>query len=975
MERSDDDEDSLSRDLSPGDSDDENPEYAERDPTGRYGRYDEVLGKGAYKTVYRAFDDLEGIEVAWNQVNIRNKLHKDGDMERLYSELHLLKMLKHDNIMKFCNAWVDPRCQNVNFITEIFTSGTLRQYRQKHRHVNLRGIKHWARQILQGLVYLHSHNPPVIHRDLKCDNIFINGNSGEVKIGDLGLAVILSQAPAAHSVIGTPEFMAPELYEEHYNELVDIYSFGMCLLELITLEYPYSECTNAAQIYKRVTSGRKPEALNKVKNLEMRKFVEKCLTTASERLHAKELLMDQFLQTDKHQGVLDSHQPTILDPYDDLRDLYPLLRGSNSQLASQSEDGGEGGDVCLEKVTVEGRAGQSSPLPSKDHGLDFQSRALRQKRRDFRIKVRKQDDKKVLVRFRIISSKGGVRYIQFDFELETDTAIDVANEMVTELDLIDQDPTVIAGMIDAELMALLPDWKPGPCCEEAEFSEAVAMQPELMTSDGEGPNKLDILPAFESAGAPCSLNGTLVHGRFEEVGVNLSGSHHARQEAEGICFSDFSSEQFEGGGSDLSLDASFDRLNAETCSNDLLALQRMEEVVNDIRLETSVPTGDHGLSSFERGLIMHKLDGDDYSEELGLLMLQQKSEMRYLKSKHNLELLDLTDQLSKEAQRSISLPFSEGQLSQEADNIAEQSNERSAGEICQDADTEVAKTLPKTSKDRFESTTFKAILKGPHEPVDTSNVLVRTQLNEVCLDAYLQPETSFDHDLKVQIEEAMLIHHQELLDASNVLVRTELSKELCLDAYLQSETSFDHNLKAQIMAGHCNLLCEDSDKDRGTLDGVTLDIEKETKVGRLDSFTLVEMGIAPSGESSESKGFTSSHELQVSTEPCWLHTSTQEQDFITKRQSSFEYYKAASFQKEKVLPDQHGAREKLFESLDAKLDKMEQLKKLQLKKSIADLEAKTLECFSQSSSYKAKRVGKTPVASIQSCQPASLGRH
>lgn len=52
--------------------------------------------------------------------------------------------------------------------------------------------------------------------------------------------------------LGTPEFMAPELYEEEYNELVDIYAFGMCLLELVTLEYPYIECINAAQIYKKV---------------------------------------------------------------------------------------------------------------------------------------------------------------------------------------------------------------------------------------------------------------------------------------------------------------------------------------------------------------------------------------------------------------------------------------------------------------------------------------------------------------------------------------------------------------------------------------------------------------------------------------------------------------------------------------------------------------------------------------------------
>jgi len=147
-------------------------------------------------------------------------------------------------------------------------------------------VKKWSKQILEGLYYLHSNNPPIIHRDLKCDNIFVNGNQGEVKIGDLGLAAILQQANSAHRVIGyisfeivillffffffcgllrescvilivslgTPEFMAPELYEEEYNELVDIYAFGMCLLELVTVEYPYVECANAAQIYKKVTS-------------------------------------------------------------------------------------------------------------------------------------------------------------------------------------------------------------------------------------------------------------------------------------------------------------------------------------------------------------------------------------------------------------------------------------------------------------------------------------------------------------------------------------------------------------------------------------------------------------------------------------------------------------------------------------------------------------------------------------------------
>jgi serine/threonine protein kinase len=97
-----------------------------------------------------------------------------------------------------------------------------------------------------------AQEPPIIHRDLKCDNIFINGNSGEVKIADLGLAVLQNKA---QTVIGTPEFMAPELYDEHYDERVDVYAFGMVMLELATLRFPYDEMKNPAQIFKAVCAG------------------------------------------------------------------------------------------------------------------------------------------------------------------------------------------------------------------------------------------------------------------------------------------------------------------------------------------------------------------------------------------------------------------------------------------------------------------------------------------------------------------------------------------------------------------------------------------------------------------------------------------------------------------------------------------------------------------------------------------------
>lgn len=108
------------------------------------------------------------------------------------------------------------------------------------------------------------------------------------------MAAIVGKSHCAHSILGTPEFMAPELYDEDYTELVDIYSFGLCLLEMVTLEMPYSECDNVARIYKKVTSGLRPEAMNKVEDPEVKAFIEKCLAQPRARPSAADLLNDSF---------------------------------------------------------------------------------------------------------------------------------------------------------------------------------------------------------------------------------------------------------------------------------------------------------------------------------------------------------------------------------------------------------------------------------------------------------------------------------------------------------------------------------------------------------------------------------------------------------------------------------------------------------------------------------------------------------
>ena len=160
-------------------------------------------------------------------------------------------------------------------------------------------IKVWATDILSGLKYLHNHSPPIIHRDLKCDNVFINSNSGiclksifvllgEIRIGDLGLATPMSHSYTT-SVLGTPEFMAPELYEEKYGTSVDTYAFGMCILEMATQITPYRECANPAQIYKKVINGVLPQSLNKVTDPRLKAFIVRCLQKCDNRPTAEDL--------------------------------------------------------------------------------------------------------------------------------------------------------------------------------------------------------------------------------------------------------------------------------------------------------------------------------------------------------------------------------------------------------------------------------------------------------------------------------------------------------------------------------------------------------------------------------------------------------------------------------------------------------------------------------------------------------------
>ncbi|KAI6175775.1 Non-specific serine/threonine protein kinase [Aphelenchoides bicaudatus] len=268
----------------------------DKSPDGRFLKFDEELGRGSFKTVFRGLDTETGVALAWCELQ-EHKFNK-AERQRFRDEAEMLKGLQHPNIVRFYDYWersdASGKRKYIVLITELMTSGTLKMYLKRFKRINIKVLKSWCRQILKGLHFLHTRNPPVIHRDLKCDNIFITGTTGSVKIGDLGLATLKNKSHAK-SVIGTPEFMAPEMYEEQYDESVDVYAFGMCLLEMVTGEYPY-----------QVISGVKPTCFERIPKQypEIRDIIDRCIRLRrEERATVKQLLSDDFFTPEEQFGL------------------------------------------------------------------------------------------------------------------------------------------------------------------------------------------------------------------------------------------------------------------------------------------------------------------------------------------------------------------------------------------------------------------------------------------------------------------------------------------------------------------------------------------------------------------------------------------------------------------------------------------------------------------------------------------------
>ncbi|KAF5198725.1 Serine/threonine-protein kinase EDR1 [Thalictrum thalictroides] len=195
----------------------------------------ERIGLGSYGEVYRG--DWHGTEVA-----VKKFLDQDisGDaLEEFRSEVRIMKRLRHPNVVLFMGAIT--RAPNLSIVTEFLPRGSL--YRLIHRpnsQLDERRRLRMALDVARGMNYLHNSTPVIVHRDLKSPNLLVDKN-WVVKVCDFGLSRMKHNTfLSSRSTAGTAEWMAPEvLRNEPSDEKCDVYSFGVILWELSTMQQPW----------------------------------------------------------------------------------------------------------------------------------------------------------------------------------------------------------------------------------------------------------------------------------------------------------------------------------------------------------------------------------------------------------------------------------------------------------------------------------------------------------------------------------------------------------------------------------------------------------------------------------------------------------------------------------------------------------------------------------------------------------------
>lgn len=280
------------------DSEDES-EILEESPCGRWlKRKEEVEQRDVpgIDCAHLAMDTEEGVEVVWNEVQFSERKNFKSQEEKIQLVFENLTQLEHPNIVKFHRYWTDTHNDKprVIFITEYMSSGSLKQFlkrtKKNVKKLPLQAWKRWCTQILSALSYLHSCSPPVIHGNLTCDTIFIQHN-GLVKIGSVAPDAIHHHVKTCRENMKNMHFLAPEYGSAATTIAIDIFSFGICALEMAALEIQGNGDSGTL-----VTEEQIKRTVESLEDAQQKDFIIKCLShDPAKRPTARELLFHPLL--------------------------------------------------------------------------------------------------------------------------------------------------------------------------------------------------------------------------------------------------------------------------------------------------------------------------------------------------------------------------------------------------------------------------------------------------------------------------------------------------------------------------------------------------------------------------------------------------------------------------------------------------------------------------------------------------------
>lgn len=272
-------------------------------------RFDELkmgklIGKGSQGEVYKA--EWRALTVAVKKIDCRSVAPEI--IEEFCAEAAIMRRLRHPALTLFLGVSLQSQ-PNLCIVTEFAQRGSLFDImHDEHSALTWPKCLSISLDIAQGMTYLHAHNPPILHRDLKSLNILVDEN-WRGKVADFGMTRFHEQDQIM-TQCGSPLWMAPEMIKnDPYNEKSDVYSYGICLWEMYTRKIPYRDLglTPSHLVVKVVKEGLRP-VIPKTCPKPYRVLMERCWHPIAEKRPTFAQILE-YVENMVNDPVILNHKP------------------------------------------------------------------------------------------------------------------------------------------------------------------------------------------------------------------------------------------------------------------------------------------------------------------------------------------------------------------------------------------------------------------------------------------------------------------------------------------------------------------------------------------------------------------------------------------------------------------------------------------------------------------------------------------